>query len=268
MSQRYLFGPVTRAFAEQNLYQEREAGNCLAFGLTDGPDLTIGLSDAWEDMSARLPSGWLPDFVVLYLPYERIPRFLWSAPVPLVALAAYWNLLWHHYRHCLGRSDLVLTDEAGVEVMAREGIGHARAANLFGCERAVSDQPSAVSQTGSERDIDVLFVGNLDVAVQRERLAWVARLAGLGGRRRVAIHSHVYGEEYRRLLGRARIVFNRSIRGECNRRTFEAAAAGALLFQEAGNRKVPCAGATWSFITPATRTRHCAAASSTATCGC
>jgi hypothetical protein len=81
--------------------------------------------------------------------------------------------------------------------------------------------------------------GNLDVAVQRERLDWVARLARLGERRRVAIHSHVYGEEYRKLLGRARIVFNRSIRCECNRRTFEAAAAGALLFQEAGNREVP-----------------------------
>src|SRR5207248_595316 len=49
----------------------------------------------------------------------------------------------------------------------------------------------------------------------------------------------VFGAGYRELLGRARIVFNRSIRGECNRRAFEAAAAGALLFQEAGNREVP-----------------------------
>jgi hypothetical protein len=136
MARRYLFGPVTRPFAEQNLYEEREAGDCVAFGLTDAPDLTIGLSDTWEDMVARLPSDWLPRFIVLYLPYERIPSFLWSAPAPVVALAADWNLLWHHFRRCLHRADLVLTDEAGVEVMAREGIGHARAANLYGCERA------------------------------------------------------------------------------------------------------------------------------------
>src|SRR5438105_3049511 len=135
MTQRYLFGPVSTAFAEQNLYDERQAGNCLAFSVNGGPDLTIGLSDTWDAMLARLPSGWLPDFVVLYLPYERIPAFLWSAPVPVVALAADWNLLWHHYRHCLGRADLVLTDEAGVEVMGREGMLHARAANLYGCER-------------------------------------------------------------------------------------------------------------------------------------
>src|SRR5438132_3738527 len=39
-------------------------------------------------------------------------------------------------------------------------------------------------------------------------------------------------------MRRARIVFNRSVRGECNKRAFEAAAAGALLFQEAENREV------------------------------
>jgi hypothetical protein len=31
MSERYLFGPVTAEFADENLHGEREAGNCLAF---------------------------------------------------------------------------------------------------------------------------------------------------------------------------------------------------------------------------------------------
>ncbi len=45
--------------------------------------------------------------------------------------------------------------------------------------------------------------------------------------------------EYRELLhGGAKIVFNRSIRGECNTRVFEAMAAGALLLQERENREV------------------------------
>ena len=48
----------------------------------------------------------------------------------------------------------------------------------------------------------------------------------------------IFGETYRGLLARARIVFNRSIRSECNCRAFEATAAGALLFQEAGNREI------------------------------
>jgi GT2 family glycosyltransferase/Tfp pilus assembly protein PilF len=90
-----------------------------------------------------------------------------------------------------------------------------------------------------QRDIDILFVGNLHPAVQRERFPWLARLAALADHRRVAIHSGIFGKAYRELLGRARIVFNRSIRGECNCRALEAAAAGAVLFQEAGNLEVP-----------------------------
>src|SRR5262249_33552785 len=49
----------------------------------------------------------------------------------------------------------------------------------------------------------------------------------------------VFGPRYRELLARSRVVFNRSIRGECNQRVFEAAASGCLLFQEAGNPEVP-----------------------------
>jgi spore maturation protein CgeB len=66
----------------------------------------------------------------------------------------------------------------------------------------------------------------------------LVRLALLGERRRVVIRQNTFGEEYRRLLRRARIVFNRSIRGECNQRAFEVAAMGALLFQEAENREI------------------------------
>src|SRR5262249_9865570 len=45
-------------------------------------------------------------------------------------------------------------------------------------------------------------------------------------------------DEYRQLLGRSRLCFNRCIRLECNKRAFEAAAAGALLFMEAENLEI------------------------------
>jgi glycosyltransferase involved in cell wall biosynthesis len=70
-------------------------------------------------------------------------------------------------------------------------------------------------------------------------MPWLGRLARLASRWRVLITGNVFGTEYRQLMRRARIVFNHSIRGECNLRTFEAAAAGALLLQEAGNVEVP-----------------------------
>src|SRR5262249_4357672 len=116
----------------------------------------------------------------------------------------------------------------------RERVGHARAANLFGCGRSWLEPPP-----DGPRDIDILFVGNVNPAVQRERLSWLARLARLADCRHVVLATGVFGDDYRRLLRRARIAFNRSIRGECNQRAFEAAAAGALLFQEADNRELP-----------------------------
>ena len=112
MTRRYLFGPVAADFADQMLHDQRQAGTCLAFNAVGGTDLTIGPADSWQAVCARLPSDWRPDFVVLHLPYTCIPACMWEAPVPVVGLAAEGRLLWHHYRRCLKRCDLVLTDPA------------------------------------------------------------------------------------------------------------------------------------------------------------
>jgi len=229
---RYLFGPVSTAFAEQNLAAARSKGTCLAFNADGTTDLTISCADTWESVAERLPTGWQPDFLAVYIPYTRIPTGLWSAPVPIIGLAADWNLLWSWYRRCLWRCDLVLTDALGVEVMQREGMRHVRQANLFGLD---ANAPLAEN---AEREIDVLFCGNLHPAAQGERLPWLERVARLGERWNVQIHSGVFGEAYWKLMRRARIVFNRSVRGECNKRAFEAAAAGAMLSQERENIEI------------------------------
>lgn len=235
MARRYLFGPVNADFAGQKLKKQRLSGDCLAFNSDGTADLKIGADDTWQEISARLPAGWQPDFVALFLQYAHVPACLWSAPVPIVGLAGDWNLLWHYYRRRLNQSDLIFTDTVGVETLAREGIHHTRTAILYGCEKLYVERP----WPEGKRDIDVLFVGNVHPAVQRERLSWLGRLALLGKRWNVVIATGVFGEDYRRLLDRSRIVFNRGIRGECNHRTFEAAVGGALLLQEEDNREVP-----------------------------
>jgi tetratricopeptide (TPR) repeat protein len=212
----------------------RQIGARLAFGPAGRLDVALGPNDTWETLGSGFPAGWHPHFLTLYLPYTTIPKRLWSAPLPLIGWAGDWNLLWHGYRRRLRQCDLVLTDTAGVEALAKEGIGHARAANLFGCQQAFLE----MKEPERPRDIDILFVGNLQPAVQGERIPWLARLARLSERYHVVITTGAFGDSYRDLLSRARIVFNRSIRGECNLRTFEAAAAGALLFQETDNREV------------------------------
>jgi glycosyltransferase involved in cell wall biosynthesis len=231
---RHLFGPVNAFFGEQFLLPQRRRGECLTFDHRPGSDLVVGHGDTWDDVCARLPAGWRPDFIALYLPYRSIPRGLWQAPVPLVGLAGDWNLLWHHQRRCLPRVERVLTDSAGLDVLHRAGLAHGRPANIFGCELAYLEETA----DAPERDLGIVFCGNFHDAVQRTRLPWLGRLAELAERRRVVLTTNVYHDAYRGLLRRARIAFNRSVRGECNSRAVEAAACGALLFQEAGNADV------------------------------
>ncbi len=235
MSQKHLFGPVNKRFVERNLLEHCATGNCLPFDSAGKLPFTITDADDWPTLIKRLPAGWRPDFVVLDLHYTTIPQCLWQAPVPLIGLATDWNWLWHAERRLLRHVDLILTDTQGVERLAQEGIHHTWAANLFGLE---AGWLSATPATDSKRDIDVLFAGNMHPAVQRERLAWLGRLASIGEHWNVSIVRGVFDEDYRNLARRARIIFNRSIRGECNMRAFEAAAAGALLFQEEGNREI------------------------------
>jgi len=229
---RYLFGPVTSSYANQYLNGPIAASDCVAFD-HDGP-LASRPDDSWETFSARFPAGWQPDFLVLMLQYNVIPDWIWQAPIPIVGLATDWNLQWHYYRHVADRCDHILTDKPGVGVFQREGIQHVSVGNLYGCDPArLTDPPHSV-----ERDIDILFIGNVHPFVQSDRLPWLARIAQLSDRYLVCIEGGVFGEDYRNRLARSRIVFNLSIRGECNMRVVETIAAGALLFQETGNEEV------------------------------
>lgn len=232
---RYLFGPVDAIFATEYLHATRLRGECLVFGHKADPglDLHIGPTDSWNDILARMPTGWVPDYVVLRVEYATVPFGLWSAPVPLIGLAGDANLLWTVYRRVLPRCDLVLADSPSIAALTRSGLADVWPADLYGCGRSwLEEHPEA------ERDIDVLFVGNLHPAVQRERQRWLGKLAALAGRWRIRIATGVFGAAYRDLMRRSRIVFNRSIRGESNQRVAETIAAGALLFQERGNSEV------------------------------
>src|SRR5260370_34276556 len=109
MSLRYLFGPVTAAFADQHLAEARASGRCLAFNASGDLDLIVESADNWDQIQRRLPDGWQPDLIALQLAYATVPEGLWAAPVPLVGLAGDPNLLWHYYRFCLPRCDHVRT---------------------------------------------------------------------------------------------------------------------------------------------------------------
>ena len=236
---RYLFGPVDDAYALDNLEAARASGDCMTFAAAGQPDMIVRRGDRWADVVARLPPAWRPDFVVLFLAYRTIPPCVWEAPLPLIGLAADWNVLWHRYRYAVPRCELVFTDARGVRLLRRAGAANVAQGNLFGCARGFLHDDDDDGGGAERRDIDVLHVGSLHPAHKRERLAWVGRIVQmLGDRWIVVVQNDVDREQYRRLLRRARVVFNRSVRGECNLRTFETVASGALLFQEAENEEL------------------------------
>jgi hypothetical protein len=234
---RVLLGPLPstfRDFPDHELRSLRASREILAFNDEGNLDLVVRDGDDWDAVAARLPPDWRPDAVCLWLPYTRVPPAVWRALVPVVGLAPDWNLLAHPYREQFRLCDAVVTDLPGVKRFGRLGFDHLYPGNLFGVGPRFLD-----AEKDAERDIDVLFVGNLHPAVQRERLAWLGRVAKLSREFRIEIHTGVFGDDYRRLLRRSKVAFNRSIRGECNQRAFEAAASGCLLFQEAENRELP-----------------------------
>src|SRR5262249_14508916 len=152
---------------------------------------------------------------VVWPGYTSVPAWVWSAPVPVVAAAHDPNLLFHTFRHALPCADLVLTDAPSAEKLRRAGLEHVRAANLFGLDRHFA---VAIDQPEGPRDLDVVFVGDINPHTRGRRLPWLGRIAALADRFRVLITAGVFGAEYRALLRRAKLVFNRSSRGACNLR--------------------------------------------------
>jgi hypothetical protein len=118
MLHRLLIGPLSSARTPP-----RDLGPRRTFGTSEG-DLLLGPADSWEAVCQRLPMDWRADGVVLSLQGGgAAPIGLWSASVPLIALAPDLRSRWHWARHVLGRCDLVITDADSADHPQQFGIG-------------------------------------------------------------------------------------------------------------------------------------------------
>jgi len=133
----------------------------------------------------------------------------------------------------LSRFDGVVTDQGGVEAFTRQGVQNVMYWNMYGYHPGrLKKDPTVVE------DCDILFIGNMNVYVQSERNRLVKRLLDLSNRFRVRVETNLRGEAYVKALQSAKIVFNRSVRGEVNMRVFEALALDKLIFLESDNREI------------------------------
>jgi tetratricopeptide (TPR) repeat protein len=203
---------------------------------SDGEDevLAVPLKPTYEETIAQLPDGGKPDlFVFRHLETYPAPVGLEEADCPVAGVIGDWNLGGQAIQLIAPAFDLLLIDQNGCRVLRHLGFENARYAALWGYKPDIHRRLPDV-----ERDLDVVMIGNLNPWIQRERARWIARVAQLSPRYQVVLVEGVTGEDHTRLLNRAKIVFNHSIRGEMNARAFEAPAAGALMFYELGNDEV------------------------------
>ncbi|HTP28760.1 MAG TPA: glycosyltransferase, partial [Anaeromyxobacteraceae bacterium] len=182
---------------------------------------------SFDEVLAGLPAGWEPEAVLVRdAEFYFLPPGLERSPWPVHALVGDYNLSFDRMLPILDCFDRFYCDERGVRIFRQLGFDQCEFFCLYGYD------PEIHRDSGTPKDLDVVFVGNLNHAVQKERERALYQLARVGARRRVLITSGVYGTEYAKLLGRAHVVFNRSIRGEANMRFFEALGCGAVVANE------------------------------------
>lgn len=178
----------------------------------------------------RIAPEFRPDLVLCWFPEEQPPPpAVEDCPVPTAAVAGDWDIHYPNLAANLGRFDRILADPEGAALFPHA----AYAGPLYGYDPALFRNGSA------ERDIDILFLGTLNPARHHRRAQLLDRLAQLSVRYTVVIGEGPSGPDYARMLGRAKIVFNRAVRGEMNLRLFETLAAGACALLEAENGEAP-----------------------------
>ena len=215
------------------LYNSRCGHEVRLLGIEADADYHFAAAETAAEAIERVARDWPPDVLFcgcpeLYPP----PRQLEACPILTVAMVSDWNLYQPQLEHNLARFDLVLTDRLGTERLQLEGAEPQYAGPLY------SHRSLVHRNRLGKRDIDVLFLGNLNHAIHRERGKVLEQAAALSDEYTVLIDGGYEPETYTALMNRARIVLNYSVRREMNLRTFETLACGALLFTEDSNLEV------------------------------
>ncbi len=184
-----------------------------------------------SEMLAQCPNGWKPDvFLHPGIGHFPLPSDLEEFSGLTVCAAGDWDRRGRATRAGVGFFDLPVGPRNLLPLLDPADYAGTEFARLW-----YAEPEKHTVLPGVERDLDILFVGSINPLVWPEREKWLERIALLSDRHRVRIENGVFGEEYVRLLNRAKIVFNCSVDGATNARVYEAAACGALLFNEAGN---------------------------------
>jgi tetratricopeptide (TPR) repeat protein len=214
-------------------YQSAAGHEVRTLGIAGDVDYTFTADETAAGVIVRVAQDWRPDLFLCMCPEMYPPPLaIEDCPIRTAAMISDWNLYQPQLEHNLARFDGVLSDRLGSQTLAVWGARPQYWGPVY------AHRPLIHRDLGLARDLDIVFLGNLNHAIHRRRGQMLERVAALAGRYRVLISGEHAPEDYAAVMNRARIVVNHTLRGEMNLRCFEAPACGALLLVEAENLEV------------------------------
>ena len=180
----------------------------------DEVDSAASADGPWQ-MLERL-EDWTPEFFLLRLGLAPLPPWIWTIPLPIVAVVEDLDMLWHHHLLCLPYCALTLADPASAASLLQTGFADVR--ELEGLEKGlgfgieddeVMDTEPSTGIGLPPSDTDVLVIGLPHPTLDRDGLARMRPWARLGERYRV-LCTQARGNELASQISQARLLIVRS----------------------------------------------------------
>lgn len=226
MARRYLVTSPNADFKKRFLQDESTHDLCRTVDDGGHADVDSQGAESWQELLARLPAGWHPEFVVATDLAAPIPNPILQTPMALVGLAFDRAAHWHVVRSRARQCDLVLAESGAAEALRAEGVESVYDVPLFDMR-----MPPAGKETVGFRDIDVLFVGAARTTEERRELNWLAAHIPEPDRWRAAVHPLSASFPLERIACRARIAFFMDAADQHPFEAMVALHAGAVVFQ-------------------------------------
>ncbi len=194
-------------------------------------ELPLQPSYLLQPLLDKIQPEFQPDLILWWGLQYGFPDDFQQVNLPKILIVSDWNP--HHalLSELFGVFDYLLCDQKLIQIFAAQG-----RQNCAYWPAYAFDASRVPAETGAEREIDLIFVGNHNPHKYQQRNHYLSRMASLPYR--TLIRSDLKHAEYVWLLQRSKIAFNFALRQEMNMRAYEAAACGALLLIEAENLEI------------------------------
>ncbi|MBL8025353.1 MAG: hypothetical protein JNL74_03020, partial [Fibrobacteres bacterium] len=205
------------------------------FGRTEDFELNYDYVEPFDQFLNKSSQKKHFDALFLFYPeYNAIPPLIEEADIPLIAFVSDWNLGFYPLKASLSRFDLIICDKIGLDVLPKiaEGVPVLHW-NMYGY---MPEQYKNIQR--SNNGDDVLFIGNIVPTIQKERAAYLRRVATMNDRIKSRIATNIRGSDYVNALASSKVIFNRSIRSEANMRVFESLAVDKMILIEEDNNEI------------------------------